>query len=1143
MLSRKKYVFLIVAVIFSFLININNIYALDIFIKDINIIEKSNTIGLSDTEFNDNDITSGITFNELNDFVTYEITLLNKDSNDYIVESITDNNNNEYVSIEYNYDDSKLEKNKTKKIIAKLKYNKKLINKDDIKIDNLRLTLNLVENNGERKIVELNPTTGDKILFYVILAVIALISLVFFILLLKRRKSKKNLVLLLMLLPIIMGAKKVLYLNIDFKNINIKAEMLPYTVIIEDGSENISTRIVKYGSKIGNLPNATKSGYNFIKYVDQDNNEVTSDTIIYNDITIKPVFSLIEYDITYINEGNDVENKTKYSIEDTFTLNNPTKEGYSFSGWTGDSIEGMQTRVTITNSTGNLSFKANFSPNEDTKYTVIHKYPNLNSGYDEVEEVLEGSTDSYVTPALIEKHGFKGPNLETVKIKADGSTVVTYMYTRLDYTFEITDRTYAINSTLNGSYPYETMINISAIERAGYKFEWSDGNTDLDRSFKLNDDTSLSLIYIPRTDTKYTVLHKLKDLNSNTYTIRDTMEYYDITDKVVIPPTNEYQGFISPSSQQLRILGDGTASLEYLYERAEYTIKFDSNGGSDVPDKIVTYGNNLGNLTIPDYPNYEFIGWYTLKTGGEQVDENYMPTSNMTLYAHWKYNPFPIVFSEQGACTFNGTDSNITGDECSNYHNKEYIDTNIALYSESNYNKDYEIGFNIDSFDLNNQLRQSTLVNTKNELGNNISAGLVFRFYESSSQLELSQYINSTQAKVLGNSDDISKVVIVRKNGNYYYSFNDGFYKLLQEKIEPPDMHNVTTWFGSSRDSAGEPIRQFKGTLSNMYIRLGSYDSDNYTITFDPNGGIVSESSRTRKGLEALGDLPTPTKDNARFIGWYTKPVGGDKVEKSSLISKSVTLYAHWASTGSIVEVNGTYYANLNKALNAVPTDGTETTITLLDDIDTYSTISLGKNVVINTDGHTITNSNNSYIFEVSGKLTITNGNIISNAQSASAINVTSTGELYLNGGSIEATGTKQAIYNNGGKVVLDGGANLINESSNRATVQVLGNGVLDIKDSTIISNNYCALRIDKGTVNIGIDDDNIIKNTAILQGKTYAVSTAVNFNMYDGKLMGRTDVVDDISKLKIGSSVQTITGTETVGRFEFKNLYLKNNN
>ena len=43
-----------------------------------------------------------------------------------------------------------------------------------------------------------------------------------------------------------------------------------------------------------------------------------------------------------------------------------------------------------------------------------------------------------------------------------------------------------------------------------------------------------------------------------------------------------------------------------------------------------------------------------------------------------------------------------------------------------------------------------------------------------------------------------------------------------------------------------------------------------YTISFDANGGSVSPSSKKVKKGEKYGNLPTPTRDGYRFIGWFT---------------------------------------------------------------------------------------------------------------------------------------------------------------------------------------------------------------------------------------------------------------------------------
>lgn len=72
-----------------------------------------------------------------------------------------------------------------------------------------------------------------------------------------------------------------------------------------------------------------------------------------------------------------------------------------------------------------------------------------------------------------------------------------------------------------------------------------------------------------------------------------------------------------------------------------------------------------------------------------------------------------------------------------------------------------------------------------------------------------------------------------------------------------------------------------------------------YTITFNPNGGTVSETSRSVAPGAAVGTLPTLTRSGSyRFDGWYTAASGGTKISASTTVSAEVTYYAHWTYTG-----------------------------------------------------------------------------------------------------------------------------------------------------------------------------------------------------------------------------------------------------
>lgn len=71
---------------------------------------------------------------------------------------------------------------------------------------------------------------------------------------------------------------------------------------------------------------------------------------------------------------------------------------------------------------------------------------------------------------------------------------------------------------------------------------------------------------------------------------------------------------------------------------------------------------------------------------------------------------------------------------------------------------------------------------------------------------------------------------------------------------------------------------------------------NSHKVTFDANGGTVSEESRMVPINSAFGELPEPSRDYYTFDGWYTEATGGDRIEADSLMTAltDITLYAHW---------------------------------------------------------------------------------------------------------------------------------------------------------------------------------------------------------------------------------------------------------
>ena len=254
----KKVKQLITLFLFLFLINIGIVKAesVKINITEAKVLEKSSTITVVDPVISNNEITSTVTFNEVDDYVTFELTVKNNESEKYKISSIKDNNTNTNLTVEYDYDKDFISSGDTSKVKVKLTYKNKLTNQN-LSLNDLTITLTLENEEGKSSEVIINPNTGDNILHYLVLLIIALTGLI----LIKVKKKIKSGALLivigLILIPFATFASSQYEVNFKFTDITINGEFETYNVTINlgDGSDPI-VRPITYGETVGELPTA-----------------------------------------------------------------------------------------------------------------------------------------------------------------------------------------------------------------------------------------------------------------------------------------------------------------------------------------------------------------------------------------------------------------------------------------------------------------------------------------------------------------------------------------------------------------------------------------------------------------------------------------------------------------------------------------------------------------------------------------------------------------------------------------------------------------------------------------------------------------------------------------------------------------------
>ena len=327
-----------------------------------------------------------------------------------------------------------------------------------------------------------------------------------------------------------------------------------------------------------------------------------------------------------------------------------------------------------------------------------------------------------------------------------------------------------------------------------------------------------------------------------------------------------------------------------------YTISFDTDGGSSVDDIEIEQGTAIGTLPVPTKANMSFDGWYLESTYNTKVTASYIPTESIILHAKWSDSTFPKVFEQIGACTFNGSSGTITGENCGDYVGQKYIDTGIALYSETNKNKDYEIGFTINSYTPTDNESRATLMNTKLEATG--YPGVVFRRNDETDNFVLqSRKTSSANEQKTFAYNTVTSVKVYRISNEIYYSINGGDKVLLNNLTEYNPTFNLTTWFGAapSNEAGTAAQRYLKGTLSNMYIKLGEYEEEGkFKVTFNPNGGEVTPTSRLITAGESIGNLPIPSSQNGIFEGWYTGLTNGIEIDEGFIITNDIEIFAHW---------------------------------------------------------------------------------------------------------------------------------------------------------------------------------------------------------------------------------------------------------
>jgi uncharacterized repeat protein (TIGR02543 family) len=116
---------------------------------------------------------------------------------------------------------------------------------------------------------------------------------------------------------------------------------------------------------------------------------------------------------------------------------------------------------------------------------------------------------------------------------------------------------------------------------------------------------------------------------------------------------------------------------------------------------------------------------------------------------------------------------------------------------------------------------------------------------------------------------------------------------------------------------------------------FAKYELGVIEVSFDANGGNVSQTAKEAYYGDVIGELPTPIRDYYIFDGWYTKADCGEQYVANTILNSTdnIVLYAHWTlvpykvswsnGTGYTISVNRTSSPNANASTGALSSGAT----------------------------------------------------------------------------------------------------------------------------------------------------------------------------------------------------------------------------
>lgn len=336
----------------------------------------------------------------------------------------------------------------------------------------------------------------------------------------------------------------------------------------------------------------------------EENNQVSEISFDADSFSDYGVVGAEYYKVTFVALDSNGQEQTVSSLVDKKegakleTLpEEPFRAGYRFIGWRDKETNKIVTADTLV--TRDMIVEAEFASISIYKVTIQYFYNNITSGQEVIFE-----TEVYELEAEDMPYRITTPVSTEIKSGAESGLATDAIY-----------------------YTSRPIIDIQSEDLA--RLDKEDGNVD--------NALTIKVAYIPY-NSEYKVRYKLKNLDGTGYTDIETGTYYGIIGSTIRPEVRNYSYANFEKTDALELKKSSGQEIDVYYTRKEYTLSYNTNGGSYLPPQTGLYNAKVNlTTTIPTREGYTFDGWYdNANLTGSPISDSVTLDKNKTLYAKWK---------------------------------------------------------------------------------------------------------------------------------------------------------------------------------------------------------------------------------------------------------------------------------------------------------------------------------------------------------------------------------------------------------------------------------------------------------------------------------------------------------------------------